>query len=74
MTSIEIMGVVDQDIQDVTLLFQREPVVPAKVIVTEIMEELGISQGPFVVRNIGAIEERAECLAERRFRDLVLFD
>jgi hypothetical protein len=34
MTSIEIMGVVDQDIQDVTLLLQREPVVFAKVIVT----------------------------------------
>ena len=34
MTSIEVMGVVDQDIQNITLLLQREPVVPAKVIVT----------------------------------------
>jgi hypothetical protein len=74
MTSIEIMRVVDQDIQNVTLLFQWEPVVPAKVIVTEIIEELGIGQGPFVVRNIGALEERAECLAEYRFRDPVFLD
>ena len=74
MASIEIMGVVDQDIQNVTLPLQGEPVVLAKVIVTEIIEELGISQGPFVVRNIGAVEEIAQCLAERRFRDSVLLD
>ena len=73
-TSIEIMGVVDQDIQDVILPLQREPVVPAKVIVTEIIEKLGISQGPCVVGNIGAVEEHAQCLAERRFRDSVLLD
>ena len=47
---------------------------PAKVIVTEITEELGVSQGSFVVRNIGAIEESTQCLAERRFRDSVLLD
>ena len=34
MTSIEIMGVVDQDIQNIALLLQRQPVVPAQVIVT----------------------------------------
>ena len=74
MTSIEIMGIVDQDIQNVSLLLQREPVMLAKVIVTEIIEELRVSQGPFVVRNIGAVEERAQCLAECRFRDAVLLD
>ena len=74
MASIEIMGVVDQDIQDVTLPLQREPVVLAKVIVTQIIEELGISQGPFVVRNVGAVEELAQCLAERRFWDPIPLD
>ncbi len=74
MPSIEIMGIVDQDIQDVALLFQREPVMSAKVVVTESAEELGIGQGPFVVRNIGAIKERAQCLAEHSFRDSVFFD
>jgi hypothetical protein len=74
MTSIEVMGIVDQDIQDVIMPLQREPVVPAEVIVTQIAEELGISQGPFVERNIGAFEEPAECLAERRFRDSILLD
>ena len=47
---------------------------PAKVIVTEIIEKLGVSQGPFVVGNIGAIEKRTQCLAERRFRDSIFFD
>ena len=47
---------------------------PAKVIVTEIIEELGISQGPFVVWNIGTVEERAQCFAERGFRDSILLD
>jgi hypothetical protein len=74
MTSIEIMGVVDQDIQNISLLLQREPVMPAKVIVTEIIEKVGISDGPFVVRDIGAIEERAQCLAERRFRNSVFLN
>ena len=74
MTSIEIMGIVDQDIQDIIMPLQWEPVVPAEVIVTQITEELGISQGPFVERNIGAIEEPAQCLAERRFRDSVFLD
>ena len=44
MPSIEIMGVVDQDIQNISLLLQREPVMPAKVIVTEIIEKVGISE------------------------------
>ena len=74
MSSIEIMGVVDQDIQDVILPLQREPMVFAKIIETEIIEELGISQGPVVERNIGAIEELAQYLAERRFRDPIPLD
>ena len=74
MTSIEIMGVIDQDIQDVTLPLQWEPMVPTKIIVTQIIEEFGIGQGPFVERNIGAIEKRAQYLAEHRFWDSVLFD
>ena len=74
MTSIEIVGVVDQDIQDVALLFQREPMMSAKVIVTKVTEELGVSQGPVVVWNIGAIEERAQCFTEHRFRNSVFLD
>ena len=47
---------------------------PAKVIVTQIIEELRISQRPFVERNIGTVEEITQCLAERRFRDPVFLD
>jgi hypothetical protein len=43
MTSIEIMGIIDQDIENITLLLQREPMVSAEVVVAQIIEELGIS-------------------------------
>jgi hypothetical protein len=74
MTSIEIMGIVDQDIENLTLLLQREPMVSAEVIVAQIIEKLGISQGSSVVRNIGAVEEGTQSLSEHGFRDSVSFE
>src|SRR5678809_1217503 len=74
MTSIEIVGIIDQDIQNIILLFQREPMVPSEIVLTEIIEELGISQGPFVVWNIGTVEKRAQGFAQCRFRDSVFLE
>lgn len=74
MTSIEIVGVIDQDIQNITLLFQGEPMVPSEIVFTEIIEELGISQGPFVVWDIGTVEKRAQGFAECSFRDSIFLE
>ena len=73
-TPLEIMGVVDQDIQNLAIAFEGQPAAFPKVIVTEISHEFWISDGPFVIWNIRTVEIPAQRLAERRFGDTVFLD